>query len=101
VHGAHFERGAAAKVVSDMVGAGRKFDLAVLDPPRIGAKDLMEPLARLEPSAIVYVSCDPATLARDLRKLVELGYRAERATPLDLMPQTAHVEVVVELAFNR
>lgn len=98
VRGARFERGVAAKVVSAMVGAGRTFGLAVLDPPRTGARDLMEPLARLEPQHIVYVSCDPATLARDLAILVELGYRAARATPLDLMPQTAHVEVVVELA---
>jgi tRNA/tmRNA/rRNA uracil-C5-methylase (TrmA/RlmC/RlmD family) len=68
----------------------------VLDPPRRGAADVIEPLLALRPDRIVYVSCDPATLARDVDALS--GYRPIRARGLDLMPQTSHVEVVIELA---
>jgi 23S rRNA (uracil1939-C5)-methyltransferase len=76
---------------------GRAFDAALLDPPRTGARDAMAPLAALGPARIIYVSCDPATLARDAQVLTAGGYRAVRATPLDLMPDTAHVEVVMIL----
>ena len=70
----------------------------VLDPPRTGAREAMAGIVRHGPPAVVYVSCDPATLARDAAQLVAAGYRAERAWPLDLMPQTSHVEVVLRLA---
>ena len=76
---------------------GGPFDAIVLDPPRTGAREVMPGIARHAPRAVVYVSCDPATLARDAAVLVEAGYRAERAWPIDLMPQTAHVEVVLRL----
>lgn len=72
-------------------------DAIVLDPPRVGAADAIDGIVRLSPRVIVYVSCDPATLARDLDRLVGAGYRATDAWPIDLMPQTAHVEVVVRL----
>jgi 23S rRNA (uracil1939-C5)-methyltransferase len=70
----------------------------VLDPPRTGAAEAIAGVVALAPRAIVYISCDPATLARDAARLVAAGYRAERAWPLDLMPQTSHVEVVMRLA---
>ncbi|MCG8419394.1 MAG: TRAM domain-containing protein [Proteobacteria bacterium] len=89
--------GPAQDIACELVEDGYYFDLAVLDPPRIGAKELLSPLIELHPARIVYASCDPATLARDLDVLVESGYRAPWAQPLDLMPQTAHVEVVVRL----
>ena len=73
------------------------FDAVVLDPPRTGAAEAMPGIARHAPATVVYVSCDPATLARDAAQLVAVGYRAERAWPIDLMPQTAHVEVVLRL----
>ena len=70
-------------------------DVVVLDPPRVGAgEDVCRDLAALRPGQIVYVSCDPAALARDARTLDELGYRLRRAVPLDLFPQTHPVEVV-------
>lgn len=70
-------------------------DVVVLDPPRSGAgATVLEDLASLAPAAIVYVACDPAALARDTRTLGDLGYRLERAQPLDLFPMTHHVEVV-------
>jgi 23S rRNA (uracil1939-C5)-methyltransferase len=73
------------------------FDAIVLDPPRTGALEAVPGILQHAPRTIVYVSCDPATLARDAEKLVAGGYRAERAWPVDLMPQTAHVEVVLRL----
>jgi 23S rRNA (uracil1939-C5)-methyltransferase len=91
---AQFEVGAAEQVLARVAGP---FDAVVLDPPRTGALDAMAGIARHAPPLVVYVSCDPATLARDAQKLVEAGYRAERAWPVDLMPQTSHVEVVLRL----
>lgn len=71
-----------------------KFDLVVLDPPREGAKDVIEGLAGLSPEKVIYVSCDPATLARDLKKLCELGYKVLKVRPFDMFPQTFHIESV-------
>jgi 23S rRNA (uracil1939-C5)-methyltransferase len=95
-----WRRGEAGIIAAEMVRAGERFDLAVLDPPRTGARALMAPLAELAPARVVYVSCDPATLSRDAADLIAAGYRAERAIPLDLMPQTAHVEVVLILTLS-
>lgn len=69
-------------------------DAALLDPPRTGAAAAVLALAALKPGRIVYVSCDAPTLARDGKLLAGAGYRLARATPLDLFPQTAHVEIV-------
>jgi 23S rRNA (uracil1939-C5)-methyltransferase len=86
--------GAVADVLATLDGP---VDAVVLDPPRTGAAEAIDGIVRLAPHVIVYVSCDPATLARDLDRLVAAGYRATDAWPMDLMPQTAHVEVVVRL----
>jgi 23S rRNA (uracil1939-C5)-methyltransferase len=75
-----------------------KADVVVLDPPRAGAAEAIDGIIKLAPKTIVYVSCDPATLARDLGRLVAAGYRGEHAWPVDLMPQTSHVEVVAKLS---
>ena len=72
-------------------------DVVVLDPPRQGAKLASVNVARARPRRVVYVSCDPATLARDLQVFRAEGYSIDRAVALDLFPQTSHVETVVAL----
>jgi 23S rRNA (uracil1939-C5)-methyltransferase len=89
-----FEQGAAADVLARAAGP---FAAIVLDPPRTGAPEAIEGILRHAPATVVYVSCDAATLARDAARLVDGGYRAIDAWPIDLMPQTAHVEVVLRL----
>ena len=74
---------------------GGRWDLAVVDPPRAGlGLDGVAAIVRGRPRAIAYVSCDPASLGRDSRYLAEAGYRLEWATPVDLFPQTYHLESV-------
>jgi 23S rRNA (uracil1939-C5)-methyltransferase len=73
-------------------------DLVVANPPRTGlGRGVVEALARVGPRRLVLVSCDPPTLARDLRGLGQRGLRVERVVPIDMFPQTAHVEVVATL----
>ncbi|TMQ02833.1 MAG: class I SAM-dependent RNA methyltransferase [Deltaproteobacteria bacterium] len=87
-----FVAGAAHDVLARLAGP---WDAIALDPPRTGAAEAIDGIVRAAPRTIVYVSCDPATLARDAARLA--GYRATDAWPLDVMPQTAHVEVVMRL----
>jgi 23S rRNA (uracil1939-C5)-methyltransferase len=67
----------------------------LVDPPREGLdRRAMDGLIRMHPSLLIYVSCDPATLARDARRLIASGYRLEQVTPFDLFPQTYHIESI-------
>jgi 23S rRNA (uracil1939-C5)-methyltransferase len=93
--GVEWRLGEVEDVAAELADGGERFDLVVLDPPREGARPLCQPIAALAPRRIVYVSCDPATLARDLDQLDALGYSARTAQPIDLMPQTSHIELVV------
>jgi 23S rRNA (uracil1939-C5)-methyltransferase len=94
--GATLEPGRAEEAVARVAARGDRFDAVLLDPPRTGALDAARALAawRDAPSRVVYVACDLATAARDLEILAAAGWNPRRAVPLDLMPQTAHVEVV-------
>jgi 23S rRNA (uracil1939-C5)-methyltransferase len=74
-----------------------RFDQVLLDPPRTGAYPVMRDLLSLRPRRILYVSCDPATLVRDLQPLVHNGYRVVSAQPFDLFPQTFHIESLTVL----
>ncbi len=77
---------------------GGRPDLVVVDPPRTGlGAEITALLAAIAPPAVVYVSCDPATLARDLRPLLAAGYKVESIALVDLFPQTFHLETVVRL----
>jgi 23S rRNA (uracil1939-C5)-methyltransferase len=74
-------------------------DFVLLDPPRAGAGvNVIERLAAMAPPTVTYISCDPATLARDLRLLIDYGYRIDSITALDMFPQTFHVETVARLS---
>jgi 23S rRNA (uracil1939-C5)-methyltransferase len=92
---AEFIEGRVEEVLPSL---GDSIDLAVLDPPRQGcASKALTALAGLTPDKIVYVSCDPATLARDTRLLVQAGYQLVEVQPVDMFPQTYHIENVALL----
>ena len=75
-----------------------EYDLMLMDPPRTGlSKEALAGLLRLRPHRLVYLSCDPPTLARDLRAMREAGYRVTRLQGFDMFPQTMHIETLVEL----
>ncbi|MBI3810581.1 MAG: 23S rRNA (uracil(1939)-C(5))-methyltransferase RlmD [Nitrospirae bacterium] len=76
-----------------------EYDLVLMDPPRTGlSKEALAGLVHLKPGRILYLSCDPPTLARDLRAMQETGYRVTRLQGYDMFPQTMHIETLVELA---
>jgi len=77
-----------------LLHAHTRAEVVVLDPPRSGAAEVIEEVPRLGAQKVVYVSCDPATLARDLRRLQMHGYRTQVLQPLDLFPHTYHVETI-------
>lgn len=77
-----------------------KYDLVVLDPPRQGVGNLAETITKLATKKIVYISCDPATLCRDLVKMTQSGFIISHIQPVDMFPQTHHIETVVLLEKN-
>ncbi|MGH2116035.1 23S rRNA (uracil(1939)-C(5))-methyltransferase RlmD [Aerococcus urinaeequi] len=94
----HFETGQAETVMGEWVKAGVQPDVVVVDPPRKGLDDtFIESTIEANPEKIVYVSCNPTTMARDIAKFVEAGYDFKQVQPLDMFPQTWHVECVVLL----
>jgi 23S rRNA (uracil1939-C5)-methyltransferase len=89
------KRGRVEEVLKNW--SGKEPDLVVLDPPRAGGKEVVNHIIGLKPKRIVYVSCDPTTLSRDLRLLSEKGYSLHEVSLIDMFPQTYHMEVVVLL----
>lgn len=96
VGNASFKVSDASLAVARLAEKGERFDLVILDPPRAGAEAAGE-IARLRAEKIIYVSCDPATLSRDLALLCDRGYRVTRTRPVDMFPQTYHLESVTEM----
>ena len=90
----HFHRADLSKPLAEGEWAKGGFAAVLLDPPRDGAFEVIEQMSALGAQRVVYVSCNPATLARDAAELVRQGYRLERAGVLDMFPQTAHVEAM-------
>lgn len=99
IENAEFFCGDAGQAALELEKQGIRADVVVVDPPRKGLNaDTIEALSRFAPRRIVYVSCDPATLARDVALLKERGYRLKDAIAADLFPRCAHVESVVCLS---
>ena len=99
VENVEFLCGDASRLAAELRQRGLRPDVICVDPPRKGlAPDVVEAAASMTPGRIVYVSCDPATLARDVARFAPLGYRPVRACAVDLFPGTAHVETVCLLS---
>ena len=91
----------AGRFMRDMAAKKEKLDVLFMDPPRSGAsEEFLGAALELSPAKIVYVSCEPTTLARDLTVLTEGGYVMKKAVPVDMFPYTEGVETVVLLTHN-
>lgn len=96
VTNARFEVGQSERLLPEWVRGGARPDVVVVDPPRTGCgRELLDALAEAKPARLVYVSCNPSTLAKDCRLLLQSGYRLEWIQPVDMFPQTSHVESVI------
>ncbi|MCI6227616.1 MAG: 23S rRNA (uracil(1939)-C(5))-methyltransferase RlmD, partial [Clostridiales bacterium] len=99
VDNVEFFCGDASAVAAKLEREGLRPAVVCVDPPRKGlAEDVVKTVAAMGPERVVYVSCDPATLGRDVKLFAELGYRAVRACAVDMFPGTRHVETVVLLS---
>jgi 23S rRNA (uracil1939-C5)-methyltransferase len=97
-HNCEFEAGDVVYEMKHIIDSGAKIDVAVLNPPRKGCEErVLKQVASLAPPRIVYVSCSPASLSRDLTVLDSLGYDCLQVQPVDMFPQTTHVESVALL----
>lgn len=98
IKNARFICGDASEAAEKLKNEGITPQVIILDPPRKGcAEELLKTVAQIHPQKIVYVSCDPATLARDCARLLNLGYEVKEVTPVDMFPRTNHVESVALL----
>ena len=89
----------AGRFLVNMAEQGENADVVIMDPPRSGStEEFMDAVGKLGAGKVVYVSCNPETLARDVRYMKKLGYRAVEAWPVDMFPETDHVETIVLLS---
>ncbi len=92
-----FEKTSVLEGVRKLYDSGEKFDIVVLDPPRQGAYEIIPYFAKLNACRLLYISCDPATMVRDLSKLIDEGYQLRGIQPVDMFPQTHHLETITLL----
>ena len=96
ISNAEFFSGLSETLFPDLIQKGYSPDVVIVDPPRKGcSQKLLSAIADVKPHRLIYVSCNPSTLARDLRYLYEQGYNVLEVQPIDMFPHTAHVETVV------
>ena len=95
IDNAEFFVGKSEEIIPELIEKGIVPEVIVVDPPRKGCDiKLLEAIGKAKPKRVVYVSCDPSTLARDLKILEEKGYKTEKVQPVDMFPYTSHVETV-------
>jgi 23S rRNA (uracil1939-C5)-methyltransferase len=87
----------AAEGVDEIIGSGGLFDMVIIDPPRSGAREIVSKLARIASPHVIYISCDPPTLSRDLATLKKSGFEVVSVQPVDMFPQTYHLESITLL----
>ena len=88
----------AGKFMVKMAAKGEKADAVIMDPPRSGSDErFLSSLVKLSPQKVIYVSCGPETMARDVKYLLNKGYRIKKVQPLDMFPHTSHVECITLL----
>ena len=92
-----FEKNPIHKRCQTLAAEGQRFDCVIIDPPRQGAPALASSLAALTRKRLIYISCDPATLCRDLGELTHAGFAIKRLQPVDMFPQTHHIETIALL----
>ncbi|MGP4039566.1 23S rRNA (uracil(1939)-C(5))-methyltransferase RlmD [Gracilibacillus sp. D59] len=101
VKNARFYQGDSGEFMMEMAARGEKADVVFMDPPRSGSDEaFLSSLVKLKPERIVYVSCNPVTQVRDMRYLVQNGYKVKGIQPVDMFPQTVHVENVAEIVLK-
>ncbi|MGP4108044.1 23S rRNA (uracil(1939)-C(5))-methyltransferase RlmD [Virgibacillus sp. L01] len=101
VKNARFYQGDAGEFMVQMAARGEKADVVIMDPPRSGSDEaFLSSVVKLQPKRVVYVSCNPVTQARDLKYLVKNGYEVEGIQPVDMFPQTIHVECVSQIVLK-
>ena len=94
VKNARFFAADATRWIGEAAAAGERADVIFMDPPREGSTpQFIESVARMAPKRVVYVSCNPVTLARDLELLTRKGYKVESSTPVDMFPHSEHIDV--------
>lgn len=99
VKNARFFAADATRWIGEAAAAGERADVIFMDPPREGSTpQFIESVARMAPKRVVYVSCNPATLARDLELLTRKGYKVESSTPVDMFTHSEHIETVCALS---
>ncbi len=98
IKNAEFILGEAEKVIPEMYKNGTKADVVFIDPPRKGCdQKLLQTIKEMKPQKVVYISCNVATLGRDLKYLIENGFEINKIQPVDMFPRTANVETIASL----
>ena len=102
ISNAEFIVGDAVEIIPDLYAKKIFADVVIVDPPRAGCdKKVLETFAEMKPKKIIYVSCNPSTLVRDLKILQDLNYITKKIQPVDMFPQTSHIESVAQLEIKK